>query len=281
MESEYGVKKRLYISDLDGTLLNNEKEITAYSKETLNNLISKGVQFSIATARTSATVEKMLEGININIPVVLMNGVALYDLKQHAYIDIEYIGRDIAEEIIRRLDSAQKGGFIYTIDHGQIGKGQLTAYYNKVLNPYETIFYEERKNTKRFKNDKVKELEHIIYFVFMDEKEKVEEIATLIKDIAEIDYSLYKDNYMEGAYLLEVYSKRASKSNGVLKLKQKYNYEEVVCFGDNLNDLSMFHIANYGYAMANAADSLKKVATKIIESNEQDGVARFIKKLEG
>ncbi|WP_054744046.1 Cof-type HAD-IIB family hydrolase [Cellulosilyticum ruminicola] len=270
------MKKRLYISDLDGTLLNNEKKITAYSRETLNNLISRGVQISIATARTSATVEKMLKGINIEIPVVLMNGVALYDLKQHEYIDVEYIDKGSSEEIIRRLESAHQGGFIYTIED----KDQLTAYYNKSLNSYETIFYEERKKAKLFKNTKVEKLKDIIYFVFMDEKEKIEEIAELIRDIPAIDYSLYKDNYMEGAYLLEVYSKKASKSNGVLKVKQQYDYKEVVCFGDNLNDLSMFHIAEYSYAVGNAVDVLKEVATEVIDSNEEDGVVSFIKKLE-
>ena len=262
IESEYGVKKRLYISDLDGTLLNNKKEITAYSKATLNELIATGVQFSIATARTSATVERILEGLHINIPIVLINGVALYDLKQHAYIDVEYIESTASKEIMSRLNKAQKGGFIYTIDDER-GKGQLTAHYNKALNPYETIFYEERKNAKLFKKHNPEDIRNIIYFVFMDEKKKIE------------------DNYMEGAYLLEVYSKKASKSNGVSKVKQRCDYEEIVCFGDNLNDLSMFHIADYSYAMSNAADELKEVATKVIASNEEDGVARFIKKLEG
>ena len=279
IESEYGVKKRLYISDLDGTLLNSKKEITTYSKEALNELIAAGVQFSIATARTSATVEKMLEGLHINIPIVLMNGVALYDLKQHAYIDVEYIESTASKEIMSRLSKAQKGGFIYTIDDEK-GKGQLKAHYNKVLNQYEKIFYEERKNAKLFKKHNLEDTRNIIYFVFMDEKEKIEEIAQLIKDIEGIDYASYKDNYMEGAYLLEVYSKKASKSNGVSKVKRRYGYEEIVCFGDNLNDLSMFHIADYSYAMSNAADELKEVATKVIASNEEDGVARFIKKLE-
>lgn len=269
------MNKRVYISDLDGTLLNNEKQVTEKSKEILNDLISQGMQFSVATARTSATVENLLKDLNINIPVVLMNGVALYDLEQHRYIDVEYIGEEIAYKIIQRLEDAQQGGFIYTID-----QGKLKVYYDKVLNEYETIFYEERKQTKIFTKQRVVDVNKIIYFVFMDVKEKVEEIAMLIKDIPGIDYSLYKDNYMEGAYLLEVYSNRASKSNGVLKLKNICGYEEVVCFGDNLNDLSMFKIADYSYAMHNAADELKAVATKVIESNEEDGVARFIKKQE-
>lgn len=267
------MNKTLYISDLDGTLLNNEKKVTQISTNILNELIGQGVQFSIATARTAATVEGLLKNVNINIPVVLMNGVALYDLKQHKYIDIEYLGEEAANQIITRLESRHKSGFIYTID-----EGNLSVYYDKALNKYENIFYEERKNTKVFKREKVIDKDKIIYFVFMDVKEKIEEIAQLIKDVNGIEFSLYKDNYMEDAYLLEVYSKRAAKSNGVLKLKNSYAYDKVVCFGDNLNDLSMFKIAEYSCAMANAADELKAIATEVIGCNEEDGVARFIKK---
>lgn len=267
------MNKTLYISDLDGTLLNNEKLVTERSTQILNEMIAEGLQFSVATARTSATVEGLLKELNINIPVVLMNGVALYDLNQHAYIDVEYLGEDIAGEIIDRLESANESSFIYTIDDGN-----LKVYYDKTLNKYEAIFYEERKQTKVFTKQKVADISKIIYFVFMDVKEKVEEIAALIKDVPGIDYSLYKDNYMEGAYLLEVYSERASKSNGILKLKNTYGYEKIVCFGDNLNDLSMFKIADYSCAMDNAAEALKAVATEIIASNEEEGVAQFIKK---
>lgn len=266
------MNKTLYISDLDGTLLNNEKQVTQASENILNEIINQGAQFSVATARTAATVEGILKKVNINIPVVLMNGVALYDLNQHKYIDIEYLGEKVADQIMERLVSAQKSGFIYTIN-----EGNLSVYYDKTLNKHESIFYEERKNTKVFKREEVIEKDKIIYFVFMDVKEEVEEIAELIKGVEGIEFSLYKDNYMEDAYLLEVYSKRAAKSNGVLKLKYSYGYDKVVCFGDNLNDLSMFKVADYSCAMANAADELKLAATEVISSNEEEGVARFIK----
>ena len=59
--------KTLVISDLDGTLLNNEKRITEYAEKTLNRLIGCGMNFSIATARTAATVQKLLSSIHVNI----------------------------------------------------------------------------------------------------------------------------------------------------------------------------------------------------------------------
>ncbi|HEX9060214.1 MAG TPA: HAD hydrolase family protein, partial [Clostridia bacterium] len=70
--------QNLYISDLDGTLLNSSKEVSKYSKDIINALIKDGMKFSVATARTSGTVVKILSELNINVPLVLMNGVAIY-----------------------------------------------------------------------------------------------------------------------------------------------------------------------------------------------------------
>jgi len=70
----------LYISDLDGTLLNSRKQISEFTKETLNVLIDNDVHFSVATARTAASSVKILSGLQLNVPVILMNGVAIYDV---------------------------------------------------------------------------------------------------------------------------------------------------------------------------------------------------------
>ena len=70
----------LFVTDLDGTLLNSNKEVSDYSAETLNMLIDKDVNFTVATARTPATVVELLEKINLRLPAVLMNGVLIYDI---------------------------------------------------------------------------------------------------------------------------------------------------------------------------------------------------------
>ncbi|XEC94772.1 HAD family hydrolase [Paenibacillus tarimensis] len=61
-------------------------------------------------------------------------------------------------------------------------------------------------------------------------------------------------------------------------ISETYGFDKVVCFGDNLNDLSMFEAADEGYAVSNEHDRVKKAATQIIGSNNNDGVARFLKK---
>jgi len=76
----------------------------------------------------------------------------------------------------------------------------------------------------------------------------------------------------------EIYDKSASKANAVRQLADLVKADELICFGDNNNDISMIQAANVGVAVANSVDALKSAADIIIESNDNDGVARYIEK---
>ena len=269
------MKHTIYISDLDGTLLNSKKEVSEQSCEILNELIEKeDLHFSVATARTPATVEILLKDIKMKEPIVVMNGVALYDLQEHKYVSIEYLGASVAQQVINRLGATLSQGFVYTID-----EDYLTVYYDELIGKGRINFFEERKNLqyKKFVQDTVHNYDKIIYFVFIDKIEEIQAIYDKLSDIQGLDMVMYKDIYDEEAYLLEVYSDKATKSKGLEKLKKMKNFNEVICFGDHLNDLSMFEVADEAYAVANAVDKVKESATEIIGDNESNSVATFIK----
>ena len=97
--------KTLHISDLDGTLLDNEGKLSDENKRRINNLIEKGLLFTIATARTFATVVPILDGVKINCPVILMNGVMIYDLIKKVPIDLEIISDNAKLNILNCLKS--------------------------------------------------------------------------------------------------------------------------------------------------------------------------------
>ena len=68
----------------------------------------------------------------------------------------------------------------------------------------------------------------------------------------------------------------ASKANAVMQLKELLHCDKVVCFGDGKNDISMFKAADECFAVENAVDELKQIATGVILSNNSDGVARWL-----
>lgn len=75
---------------------------------------------------------------------------------------------------------------------------------------------------------------------------------------------------------LEIMPKEASKSNAIKQLKEYFGCEKAVVFGDGKNDIDMFEIADESYAVANAVEELKSIATAVIAGNNDDGVARWL-----
>ena len=110
----------LFVSDLDGTLLNGKAKLTDYSRITINKLIENGMHFTAATARTYATVSKILGGLNVNAPLILMNGALIRDLQNNKYVFSAIINKNVSENIISLLHQMNLYGFMYTIQNGEM-----------------------------------------------------------------------------------------------------------------------------------------------------------------
>ena len=269
--------KKLYISDLDGTLLNENALLSEETEKELNSLIEKGINFTVATARTHATVEKMLKNVNISIPAVLMNGVAIFDLKTKKYVSVQKIsnkGKSVLFETIRKYINS---GFVFCIDNDE-----LSTYYENTDSPNAKRFIEERERIYNKKFTKVNSFKdcmnkNVVYYSINDKKEKLEKAYTAISECADLHAEFYRDIYNTEHWYLEVCSSEASKKNAVNTLREIFGFEHVISFGDNLNDIPMFEASDESYAVANAKPEVKKRANGVIESNTDNGVVKFIK----
>jgi len=267
----------LYVSDLDGTLLNSNKEFSAYTKSIINDLAEKGIPFTVATARTQASSLKILKDVKINYPVIFMNGVVIYDINNDSYIRYEAISPEKTAEVIRIFRRNETDGFMYTISNNS-----FDTYYEKITTDAMLRFYNERVNKyyKKFTktNDLLKTAEKcdVVYFTVTDEYKRLIHLYNELKRMTGINVELYRDIYTEKLWYLEIFSDSASKYTAVSYLRKKYNFEYVIGFGDNLNDIALFKACDEGYAVLNADEALKSSATAIIGDHNSDGVMRFI-----
>lgn len=269
----------LYISDLDGTLLDQNAEISQFTLNALNALIKEGMNFTVATARSAASVNSILKDVILPLPIILMNGVLVYDFTLRRYLNIEYLAKDSLLFIQGILKEFQLTGFMYEIiDHKQM------TYYEELSNRAQKDFYEERvrKYHKEFKQVSDFSLvapEHIIYFSILDTREHLDRACEKLKNRSDISYAYYKDVYsVEGLWYLEIFSVNATKYNAVNYLREHYHFERVVGFGDNLNDLPLFQACEVTCAVSNAREEVKAAADHILESNTQDGVVKWLKR---
>ena len=267
--------KTLYISDLDGTLLNNSAEITEKSKNLLNEFIEKGNYFSVATARSEATVLQMLSEVPVNVPVVLMNGVALMNAKEREYIKVEAISSVSKEKFLDTVCAFGSPGFIFCIDGG------LSTFYENTTAPNSKQFIKEREEKYGKKFTKVETFRecrnlNVVYYSYSDKYEKIKPFYDEMMKIDGIRCEFYGYTYNPDFWYFEVCSDKASKYNAVQFLKKKYGFERVVAFGDNLNDLPIFKAADESYAVENAKEDVKNHATAVIGKNTDDAVAEFL-----
>lgn len=269
--------KTLYISDLDGTLLDSSAQIPEKTKQALNRLIANGMFFTVASARTVASVSKILEGIAVNVPAVLMNGAAVYDLSAGKYIKTESISDEGKRCLIDAVHECGISGFLYCID------GVLSTYYENVTSPNAEAFIAERviKYDKRFTHVESFEeclANNIVYFSVSDKAEKLEGARRQLEKCPDLHVEYYTDTYNEGFRYLEVCSKTVSKSSAVKFLKSTYKFGKAVGFGDNYNDLPMFDACEESCAVGNALPEVKARASKIIGTHTENGVAEYLLK---
>lgn len=269
------MRKSLVISDLDGTLLNSDGKLSEYTIETLNWLIGCGVYFTFATARTIYSAKPITERLKINVPCILNNGASVYDMQTGEYIKNNYIPQKTAEKILSVFRQNGVYCFVFRFENDI-----LLTCYDKITNELMQKYVDERKGQyeKPFRECSNLEDEiddRVIYINAMGDYETLLPIRNAVAEIDGADCAFYKDTYTDN-WFLETFSSEASKGNGLKFLRKKYGFTKVVVFGDNLNDLSMFSQADVRIAVANAKPELKEKADLIIDTNDNNGVVKWI-----
>jgi hydroxymethylpyrimidine pyrophosphatase-like HAD family hydrolase len=130
----------LYISDLDGTLLKNNKTLSTYSVKVLNELIDGGAAITVASARSLMGIHKLpLNDVHFQLPMVLMNGVILYDYAADHIIDSCIWEESTAAEVLKICIAGGKTPFLY-----RVVEGKMETLFTRLTSEGERIFYKDR-----------------------------------------------------------------------------------------------------------------------------------------
>ena len=264
--------KTLYISDLDGTLLQNDQTVSAFTAQTVNKLIEKGLLFSYATARSHTTASKVTKNLKFRIPVIVFNGTFVVDTDTKNRL----ISNTFTQEETKRISDILIKHQIYPIVNAFFSDREKFSYVlGKETHGIHTFIQERQGDDRKravFGNTELYDGE-VFHVACIDEEEKLRPAYEYLQK--DFPCVLYRDIY-GGETWLEIHPKGATKASALLALKKMLNCDKVVCFGDGKNDIPMFRIADECYAVENADPSLKAIATAVIESNEADGVAKWL-----
>ena len=259
------------IFDLDGTLLQSNVQTSEYTNKTLNALIEKGMLFSYATARSYLTASKVTAGLRTDIPLVVYNGAALVDGRDGFPMLKNFFGAEIGEV----LEDLFVNG-VYPIVYAFLDGEEKFSYIPARCTSGMVTFLDSRKGDIRTHPvvDEEGLLQgEIFYLTCIDQKDKLEPLYEKYRDRYHCVFQ--KEIYTQEQWL-EIMPLEASKSHAIIQLKKQLDCDRLVVFGDGKNDMDMFEIADECYAVENAVPELKAMATAVIDSNDSDGVARWL-----
>lgn len=267
--------KTLYVTDLDGTLLHNDKSLSDYTINTLNKLIEQGILITYATARSFQSAWEITHDIHFTIPVIARNGTVFANqiLKKESAIS-HFSKREVGKLKALLTGIIEHIGFVTAYFDGKM----IKSYRNLEICPGFQKYVAEHVNDKRMRAISAEEDlfdGNVTYVTLIAEKNELQPIYEKIKNAGNWECVFQKDTYGD-EYWLEICPPNATKAKAVLKCKEKLGCDRVVVFGDSINDLSMFAIADEACAVENGLEEVKKAATTIIPSNENDGVATYL-----
>ncbi|MGM9802633.1 MAG: HAD-IIB family hydrolase [Muribaculaceae bacterium] len=266
----------LYVSDLDGTLLNSSSLVSQQSVAMLNRAIDcYGALFTCATARTPATVVPLLQQVHVGLPMIVMAGAAMWNEQVHDYENVRTIPEEVIESIVSVYEQYGARPFVYR----HCG-GIIEAYHSSELSVPEHEFVDPRTHTphKRFvlgEGYGCRQHEAMIIFS-IDRYSLLKQVYDTIVDKVPCSPVCYHDIFNPEMGILEVYSQGTSKATAIKVLAEQVGANRVVVFGDNRNDLPMMSVADVSVAVSNAFPEVKQAADVVIGPNTADSVAEWI-----
>jgi hypothetical protein len=255
--------------DMDGTLLRKDHTISDVTKNTIEDLLKKGIVIVPISARplhgilpiTAHVFPESIPVVSLNGSYILLNKEIIYqaaiNLQDTSTIHRELENYDVAVMYYCQMD------WYATVDRAEVKKEQKITNVKIKIQPFE----QSMKEWEAIKGGPNKIL------IAGDEK--------LIIDIEKKLIELHKGKlniYKSQPRYLEMMSLEASKSGAVKFLAAKYGIKqnEIIAIGDNYNDKGMIEYAGMGIAMGNAPDEIKAAANYVTDTNNNDGVAKAL-----
>lgn len=269
-------KVKLIVSDIDGTIINNQGEVGAETKAIIKDLKTRNINLTLATQRIHSSVVPIAEELNISAPLVTLNGSYIADISgkviSKSLINPKKVelALSLAEKYFCKIALCTNDMIVYTEENsvlkdfmGRIGTNYelINSYKNYTDNTIEIIMMGNDKAT-------IKKIQSKLNFPFK----------------LSVSAKYFRSQSHRGVYNLEARKSKISKKTGVEEVTKvlKLKKDEVAVFGDWYNDKELFRFGGINIALQNAVGDLKADADYITEfSNDEDGLGRFLKLIYG
>lgn len=261
------MRYRLIAIDMDGTLLNGAKQITARSMEAIARAQAEGITVTLASGRAPQGVLAQSRQLSLTAPLIVFNGAAVCMPDTGQFIYERLLAAEDAARILDFADAFQTTYVVWVAEPPYL--------YANVHNERTARYQHLSGLTPALLTDRAEALAKGVHkILWSDEIARVAEFQRVLNAelTAQVDYFTSNPRY------LEFVQQGASKGAALNWLCEKLAIPlaEAAAIGDARNDLSMLTTAGFGIAMGNAQPEVRAVAKAVTATNEEDGVAEAI-----
>ncbi len=258
---------KIIFIDLDGTLLNNNGQFTQFTRDIIKKTADNDIYVVICSGRSNSDMIKKSQDICASPIVISSNGSMIFDYKKNKKIYESSISSDIINEL-----------WNYSISNN------INITFNGTYKRFKSIY--SKKDGVIITN--IKQIDENITQIVADSylNSSIQQLKDIALSHNEIEvknfgHQIFNNTEInEQGYELDIVNKNNNKGIAINRLLEylHLNKENAICFGDQMNDSPMFESCKISVAMENGAQELKRIATYITSTNDDDGVAKFIEK---
>ena len=262
--------------DLDGTLLNSEKQLTAYTREVLKKAIEQEIAVVVATGRPFSGVPDELKHFPGMRYALTANGARILDVQKHKVVYENLLSGEIAEKVIDILKRHHAIHEFFVDGVGYMNEDGLKNVYAYFEDPHMAEYLQSTRIPVKDVKEKLQTMKcevDKLQGIFRNQKDKEEALEEL-NTLSGIVVTAAMDNN------LEINKEGTNKGLGLLQLGKSLGIsrEEIMACGDGGSDVEMLKEVGFAIAMANAYDPVKTAADFVTVSNDEDGVAKAIER---
>jgi 5-amino-6-(5-phospho-D-ribitylamino)uracil phosphatase len=264
----------LFVTDLDGTFLAPDGRVRPYSAGVVRRATQRGARVTCATARSWTTTRRMVGGA-FTLPVVVHDGAATMLLADGTVVAARLLSAAVVDRVLSECRSEGAAPLVHTLSGG----AEATAWLEHEPSPHVRRYWRDWGPDPRSAPKAAwQELprENVLGVAVVSNADQVGRLQGLLSSLPEAQVLVRADTYRDGPLWLEVTAAGVSKGSAVRALAQQLGAHRVVVFGDSVNDLPLFAVADESYAMATADPQVLAHATGVIGSNDEEAVAHWL-----
>lgn len=232
--------------------------------------------FTYATARSLSSASIVTQGLSANIPVIVYNGAFILNPATGEILSKESFRPEEMRRVTDVLNQIGISPLVYSFVEGAEKVSWIVSRENEGIRRY----LDSRKGDRRLRPVTSEEELYqgdMFYFTCIGEQQDMKPVYDIFSKDARFRCTLQQELYRP-EYWCEIMPAKATKAEAIRKLKEIWGCGRVVSFGDAINDIPMFEISDECYAVENAVEELKAIADGVIESNEENGVAKWLER---